>query len=413
MLDSNIQQFLDERKAARLKSKLKPSTSDEAKQEIIDNANEEFLLANWLPKAAKRAWQVSLLTHPSKLTHSSAKTSSIIATSRAKNDGFLRTGNAGITKIDVSGNAASLDVYRFLMITLGDNQTILEHLEADTEHIKTQFTMPSDSYQNIKLGLLMIKPMEMGEQITSERVKQIYFPVKEDYHLLSLLTPSGLMYQFKQQINDIRFSDEKKQAREDKKKNNFNAAGFDEVYGLTAIGYGGANPQGVSLLNSQNGGVSFLLPSVPPELTPKKTRTPKTDFFKNSLYIKNYEDSFKSLDKLISLDRNNVHIRQGIDNIISFMISQVIEKSWEIRQLDSGWSDKTQLKDYQKTWLDNTYQEKRTEEDEWVSDVVNELARWIISSYKKVVGDKKAKILSDTELIQIKFLINEQQDGLL
>ncbi len=413
MLDPAIQSFLDERKEARLKGKLKPSLSDEERQLIIDRANEEFLLDNWLPKAAKRAWQVSLLSHPSKFTHSSAKTSSIIALGSAKNDGFLRTGNSGTTALDVSGNAASLDVYRFLILTLNDNQTILDHLEADTEHIKIQFTIPSASYQNIKAGLLAIKPIDSDEKITSERLKQVYFPVKDNYHLLSLLTPSGLLYKFKHQINEIRFSDEVKEARDAKKKNHYHEKGFDELYDLTAIGFGGANPQGVSLLNSQNGGVSYLLPSMPPELTPQKIRLPKTDFFSNSLYYKNYESSFKSLDKLMTLDRNNIHIRQGIDNIISFIVSQVIGRSWKIRSSDKNWSEKTSLKPYQKTWLDNAYEEKRAEDDEWLNEVITELARWIINSYKKVVGDKKAKFLADTELIKIKALIKEQQEGLL
>ncbi|MCK5898564.1 MAG: type I-F CRISPR-associated protein Csy1 [Methylococcales bacterium] len=413
MLDPAIQSFLDERKAARLKGKIKPSLLEEERQLIIDNANEEFLLDNWLPKAAKRAWQVSLLSHPSKFTHSSAKTSPIIAVGSTKNDGFLRTGNSGTTALDVSGNAASLDVYRFLNLTLNDNQTILEHLEAETEHIKTQFSLSSASYQNIKEGLLAIKPIESDEKITSERVKQVYFPVDDHYHLLSLLTPSGLMYKFKQQINEIRFSDEVKEARGAKKKEAYHEKGFDELYNLTGIGFGGANPQGVSLLNSQNGGVSYLLLSTPPELIPQKIRLPKTDFFNNSLYYKNYASSFESLDKLMGLDRNNIHIRHGIDNIIRFIINQVIEQSWKIRSADKNWTEKTALKLFQKTWLDNAYEEKRAEDDDWVNEVMTELARWIINSYKKVVGDKKAKFLADTELVKIKALISEQQEGLL
>jgi len=88
MLDPAIQEFLDERKAARIKGKIKPNIPEDEQLAISNSANDEFLLDNWLPKAAKRAWQVSLLTHPSKFTHSSAKTSPIIATNLTKNDGF-------------------------------------------------------------------------------------------------------------------------------------------------------------------------------------------------------------------------------------------------------------------------------------------------------------------------------------
>jgi len=409
MLDPAIQEFLDERKAARIKGKIKPNIPEDEQLAISNSANDEFLLDNWLPKAAKRAWQVSLLTHPSKFTHSSAKTSPIIATNLTKNDGFLRTGNVGITAMDVSGNAASLDVYRFLTLMLRDNKTVLQHLEEDSELIKKQFSIPSDSYQNIKMGLLVMKPTDADEKITSERVKQVYFPVSDNYHLLSLLTPSGLLYKFKQKIDNIRFSEQSKQSRLLKKNNEYDEQGFDEIYGLTAIGYGGANPQGVSLLNSQNRGVAYLLPSMPPVLNQRNIRLPKSDFFRNTLYYKNYEESFKSLDKLVQLNINNIHIRSGIDNIIRFLIAQVIEKSWTLRQLDAGWSEKTSLKQYQKTWLDSAYQVEREADEIWVNDVINEFSRWIIFAYEKSIGHGAL----NTEMLSIKALITEQKEGLL
>jgi len=413
MLDPAIQAYLDERKSARLKSKIKPNMSEEEVQVVKNNATKEFLLDNWLPKAANRAWQVSLVSHPSKFTHSSAKTSAVIASNVNNNDGFLRTGNSGEIAIDVSGNAAALDVYNFLSLRLKNGQTLFEQLEQDSETLVKQFTLPSMPYHEIKEGLLTMKPKESDEPITSERVKQIYFPVTDNYHLLSILTPSGIIFKFKKEIDNIRFSEDTKKSRLLKNKNEFDEKGFDEIYGLTAIGYGGANPQGVSLLNSQTRGIFYLLPSMPPSLQILKVRPPKTDFFSNTLYFKHYENSFKSLDKLMSLNRNTVHIRLGIDNIIRFIISQVIEKSWTIRQLDDNWSEKGELKRYQKIWLDNHYQKQREDEQEWCNDVITEMARWFISSYKKVLGDGKAKQLVDTEFIQIKALITEQKDGLL
>ncbi len=412
MLDPAIQTFLDERKAARLKSKLKATTPDEEKIQIESEAHDLFLLSNWLPNAAKRAGQLSLVSHPGKFSHPNAKTSSIIASGIEKPDGFMRTGNVQ-TDLDVFGNAAALDVYKFLSLSLADGQTVLDHLGQDTVIIKSQFTLSEHSYEEIKLGLLAIKKSEADQQITSELLKQVYFPVADDYHLLSLLTASGLVYKMKQQINTIRFSEPAKQARIAEKKNAFDEQGFDEIYGLTAIGFGGTKPQNISILNSQNGGVSYLLSSMPPTLSSKKLNPPKTDFFRYSLYLKNYEDSFRSLDKLMILDRNTVHIRQGIENIINYIISQVIEYSWSIRQLDAGWSDETQLKSYQKIWLDAANEQKRADSDDWLKEVIHQFARWFIFSYEKIIGKTNTKNLVDSELTHIKALINEQKDGLL
>jgi len=413
MLDPAIQTFLDERKSARLKSKIKANMSEEDIQIVKRNATEEFLLDNWLPKAANRAWQVSLVSHPSKFTHSSAKTRAVIASNLNKNDGFLRTGNVGKIQIDVSGNAASLDVYNFLSLCLKNGQTLLEQLEQDSETLVKQFTLPAMPYHEIKEGLLTMKPKESDEQITSERVKQIYFPVTDNYHLLSILTPSGIIFKFKKEIDNIRFSEDTKKSRLLKNKNEFDEKGFDEIYGLTAIGYGGANPQGVSLLNSQTRGIFYLLPSMPPSLKILNIRAPKTDFFGNTLYFKNYENSFKSLDKLMIRDFKLSETRIKKKNVISFIITQVIEVSWKIRSLESGWSENTQLKTYQKIWLDNAYEQQRDENDEWLNELTRELARWIINSYKKILGEKKAKFLADAELIKIEALIKEQKDGLL
>jgi len=407
MLDLAIQEFLDERKAARIKGKIKATMSEDEIHNLMQEADELFLLNNWLPNAAKRAAQLSLVTHVGKFSHPNAKTSSIIAKNAAKKDGFLRTGNVP-KEFDVFGNAAALDVYKFLSLILTNGQTILEQLEQETDPLKDQFTLAGSSYEEIKTGLLAIKKQD-AVKISSERVKQVYFPVGNDYHLLSLLTPSGLMYQLKQNINNIRFSEQAKQSRILKKKNEYDEQGFDEIYGLTAIGYGGTKPQNISIINSQNGGVSYLLSSMPPVLNQQNIRLPKTDFFRNALYYKNYAESFKSLDKLMKLERNTVHIRAGIDNIIGFIITQVIERSWLLRQLDAGWSEKTALKQYQKIWLDSAYQEQRENDETWLNEVMNELSRWIIFAYEKSIGHAAI----NTEMLAIKALISEQKEGLL
>ena len=409
MLDPAIQKFLEERKKARLKSKIKPSLSEEEVQRLTEDATNEFLLDNWLPKAANRACQISLVSHPSKFTHSSAKTSPIIAFNTYKNDGFLRTGNVGEVQIDISGNAAALDVYGFLSLKLSNGESILEQLEKNTESIMAQFSISTMSYDDIRAGLLVIKPKETGDKATSERVKQVYFPVNDDYHLLSILSPSGIMVKIKNQIKNIRFSDKTTISRQLKKKNEFDEKGFEEIYGLTAIGYGGANPQGVSLLSSKTRGIFYLLQSMPPALKKQTIKHPKTNFFTNSLYYRNYKNSFQLLEESMRSDRNNIHIRHKINNIITFIINQVIETSWEFRKLEANWTKTTTLKQHQKIWLDTAYQQQREEDEAWLNELISEFARWFINAYKKNTGKEGI----NTEMLSIKALIEEQKEGLL
>jgi CRISPR-associated protein Csy1 len=98
--------------------------------------------------------------------------------------------------------------------------------------------------------------------------------------------------------------------------------------------------------------------------------------------------------------------------VIGFVMDKVIERSWQLRQLDAGWSEKTHLPTYQKIWLDNAFLEERGNSDEWLTRVIKELAHWFLEGYKKVMG-KDAELLGDEELRDIRTLIEENQDGLL
>jgi CRISPR-associated protein Csy1 len=126
-----IQSFLEKRKEDWLRTRLKPNQSEEEQQALREEADTKFSLAVWLPDAAKRAGWLSLTTHPSKFSHPSAKTSMIMADAPYDPDGFLRSGNV-VVETDVLGNAAALDVYKFLSLELSDGQTVLEHVKQGT-----------------------------------------------------------------------------------------------------------------------------------------------------------------------------------------------------------------------------------------------------------------------------------------
>lgn len=412
MIEETIQDFLSERKDGWLKKRLNASISDEDRCALEDEAEDLFSLNTWLPNAAKRAGQLSLVSHPSKFTHPSSKTNSIIAEIPGKSDGLLRSGNAKAA-LDVFGNAAAIDVYKFLSLKLSDNQTVLEHLEIESDRIKKIFTITSSSFEDLKNGFLSIKSNEQ-ENVTSARVKQVYFPVEDGYHLLSLLTPSGLMFELRNRIQSMRFSDETKEARADKKNNRFNETGFDDLFNLAMIGFGGTKPQNISILNSTFGGKAYLIPSLPPSITKRKINLPKVDFFTNTLWPKNFEESFKAIHKLFRADYNNADIRNGISRRLQSVIDEIVEKVWMIRSFDSGWSSQesfSRLPSHQKIWLDNAYYDEREVDDDWLDNIISELARWLIVAYEKVMG-RKAVESSDDELSHFEKIILENKEGL-
>ena len=414
MLDPKIQSFLDERKETWLKKKIKGNASDREKLASEHKADEIFSLVSWLPNAAKRAKQLCIVSHPGKFSHPSAKISSIIAPINYQADGFLRTGNVG-AEMDVLGNAAAIDVYKFLSIKLADGQTILSHLEQNTHVIEKQLTIPNSSFKEVRQSLLAIKEDDNALTRTSGRIKQIYFPIKDDsYHLLSILSPSNLMFKFKERINLMRFSDEAKLAREAKRNNKFNEAGFSEIIGISIIGFGGTKPQNISILNSQNGGVSYLLPSLPPELKSRSIQPPKTNFFTNTLWVKTYQDDFQKLRKLLSDDNNNVRVRNRRDWIAKNIIYQIVYRVWMVRQLDAGWSDSENYKSlphHQKVWLDQQYADNRIQETEWLQPVKNGLARWFLNTFQKLIKDKNMNV-GDEQFRYFESIVDECEDAL-
>ncbi len=418
MLDSAIQGFLDERKAIWLKKKINTNSSDEDKIELEQQALDEFSLATWLPNAAIRAKQLYLVSHPGKFSHPSAKISSIIANAQCIPDGFLRTGNVEVD-LDVFGNAAAMDVYKFLNIKLSDDQTILQHLENKTEIIRNQLSIPTVSFQDIEQGLLAIKQDDDTAAIkTSGKIKQVYFPVEKGYHLLSILTPSSVMYKLKERINIMRFSDKAKEARDAKKKNHHHEQCLSEVYGLSVIGFGGTKPQNISVLNSQNGGAAYLLFSMPPQLEERKVRPPKTNFFSNTLWLKMFQGDFQQFHKLLTLlateGGNNSHNRRKRDRIMKSIIYQIVDRLWAIRYLPSAWSDSDlyqQLPHDQKIWLDQQYKDEREKNTEWLDSIKNDLARWFINAYLNVMNKQEIG-LGDDQMKHVKDIISECEEAL-
>lgn len=411
MLEPSVQSFLSERQAAWLKEKLKSAKTEAEQQDIERAAADKFDLANWLPDAAKRAGQLAMVTHPGKFSHPGAKTSSVIADAERKADGYLRTGNVS-AEFDVFGNAAALDVHKFLSLTLSDGQTVLAHLEQDTPLIKQQFDIPAP-FQELRHGLMSIKSGAAETVKTSEKIKQVYFPVDDDYHLLSLLTPSGLLFKLKERINVLRFSEAAKQARTDRRNHTHNEHGFDELYNLTVIGFGGTKPQNISVLNNQNGGTAYLLASLPPALELRATQAPKTNFFLQSLYLKDYQDKFKALHKLFAdTVPNNIDVRDGRDYWILQIVEQLMEKVWAIRELPGGWSETSALPPAQKLWLDAANAQRRDSEDEWLDEIIVAVVSWLGIAYKKAVGEQKAIPLGDPESRAFRQLLTEHREVL-
>lgn len=417
VIDPAIEAFFAERKEAWLKKNMSTAMDEQQLREKQQECEQNFSLSNWLPDAAKRAGQISISSHPCTFSHPSARknkngyVSSVIAKNRAQADGFLRSGNVSV-EVDALGNAAALDVYKFLSLEMADRRSLLTHIEQGSELAQGLLTQPNTDYQTLREGFLKMIDTDQ-EAISSSKVKQVYFPVAEgEYHLLSLLTHSGHLFELRQRLDALRFGEEVKQARECRKNGQFYPDGYQEIFGLTTIGFGGTKPQNISVLNNKNAGKAHLLASTPPELKPRNLRLPTTDFFKESFTAWQAKETLEALHRLFKKDYNNINIRDGRDYRIQEYVDLVIHKMWQVRLFLADYQGdlSSDLKPEQKFWLYPEYEQYRLEENEWLEGIIRQISRSLIFNYSKVTNNSTA--LADDELLAIERVVRDNKEAL-
>ncbi|WP_428240252.1 type I-F CRISPR-associated protein Csy1 [Gynuella sp.] len=419
MPDPAIQEFFNKRQEDWLKKTLKPTMTAE---EISDNERlcaEKFSKAQWLPDAAKRAGQINIASHPCTFSHPSARknkngyVTSIIAEAPGSADGFVRTGNVN-TEHDALGNAAAIDVYKFLTLTMEDGQTLIEHIRNDSNLARELLTVESDSYDNLKTGFMAMVTND-ATSVTSSKIKQVYFPIDDgQYHLLSVLSHSGLIYELRNRIDRLRFSEEIKSLREKRRNNEYSEQGYAEIYDITTIGFGGTKPQNISVLNNQYGGKARLLLSVPPHLEKRDIHFPVRNFFINSI---RYYDIQEPLQKLHGIFRTGLdgdiprrNLESGRDHRIEDILETVINRMVAIRTVASEQyrADTSQLEQHQKIWLCDEYRQIRAEQDQWLQQLCEEIAEWIAKAYQKVIKKPVTLGMEERDYIRQMILVNKE-----
>nr|WP_321399478.1 type I-F CRISPR-associated protein Csy1 [uncultured Desulfobacter sp.] len=421
MIDPAIQEFFQNRKDDWLKKNLKQSMTEEEIQLCNEECANKFSLENWLPSAAKRAGQISISSHPCTFSHPSARKNKngyvtpIIAKAERLPDGYLRAGNVD-AEHDALGNAAAIDVYKFLTLSMKDEKTLLQHIETDSDLAKELLTINTETYETLKEGFMAMVCSDT-ESITSSKIKQVYFPVDHDYHLLSVLSNSGLIFKLRSQLNYLRFSDEQKDKREKKYRGEFLEHGFAEIFDLTTIGYGGTKPQNISILNNQNGGKAHLFLSIPPHIDRRNVLFPRKSFFINSIWYRDIREPLKKLHGIFKTGLNSEiprrNLESGRDHRIEEILDIIIERSAVLRSVakDQYREESSALPEHQKIWLCNGFEQIRKEQDEWLDTLCVEIASWIEKAYKTMI--KKPVTLGPVERDYLKTFITLNREALI
>lgn len=414
-MDRSLQDFFEQEIESKSKSSGRPA----------EEVAKEVTLENWLREAAEKISGYRLTTHPPGFSHPNAgssgpdgsiKTSAVIADAEDTNDGYVRSRAVptDLADLDAFGNAALMGYYRLLMLRMDDGVRLVDHLTRDTDLSRSALAPFGDDGERIRQQLLTIRD-ESRNQVTHPLIKQVYFPVTDGYHQLSVLTPSLLVFRLKQSIADLRASDDGREAREAERKQLDHPRGYCTVPRATEVKYGGSKPQNISRHNSktQNHGVAYLLRSVPPTLSRGPLRLPRHDFFRESIRFASFRESFDSLRRFLDSDVNNVAVRRGRDKLFGHIIDQIVAAAFSVRSVGSGWSADepfSHLPKYQKTVLDSAFEGMGSERTEACAEFISASTRWIVNALQRFGPSVK---YSDIEFSHIAKLAEKAREVLI
>lgn len=392
----------------RLADKLDKLALDDLKRDVLA---EQYQRENWLADAARRVAQLQMVTHTLKATHSDAKGSSLFVVPKnmpertVVGSHCLGQGYAS----DVVGNAAALDVYKFLKLVY-DGSSLLGLMQAgDTDLLAAL----SDSAEQAGLWVSAFTAItESSDALSSHtRAKQVYWlkgyePCDDShYHLLAPLYASSLSHHVYQIIQGHRFGEDAKSARLARREGRLHPNGYSEYPHLAEEKKGGTKPQNVSQLNSERRGSNYLLASLPPMwtgsgLTPLLHSESALNRFGR---IPEVRRAVRELRKFLeNAPANNVTTRDQRDALLGAVFDELVLFSAEIiNNITPGWSADVNCKlpIEEQCWLDPwraaddpEFHETWRRRD-WPQQVAERFARWLNNKLgdRLMAGDAEFK----------------------
>ena len=382
---------------------------------FIRNKNNFFNI--WICRSIELSEGVIPGTHIAKLSHPSSAGSSILDRSNIKDNRHLTT--SALAKEIVDGtypDAKFSKQAKFLLLEhkgcrlfdeiLKGNYSVFSGLEDSSEELH--------SWGRKYTAYLTQQPK------TDFLLKQLYFPVKNNYHLLSLLPSSSLI----QKIYDSQFS---KDVRKDNKKTN--QARQSEKYltdlslrlpNVTRLLVTQSQPQNVSVLNGKRGGAIRLLSSHPPTWQSQlKPPTNRKSWFDRGVPLNVIKEDIKYLRSFLlrfeqlNLSTKDPKKRSWLIKWANNIISNVLFHAEAIQNLSAGWSNTStiKLKLEQQYFLDpyraDVAFQNTKESSDWQNIVATDFAQWLNRKIQR--QDKKftpqaehTKLWKELMLVQLR-----------
>lgn len=350
----------------------------------------------WLTDAAKRAGQINLVTHAAKFTHGDSKSSSIFSEAVAQ-EGYLSSAAMSGLEPDAVGNAAALDVAKLLQMRIENGDSLLASLKRGDRSPLAAFT--DDAAELAEWVSGFTRAFTPGEPASHKLAKQGYFPVGDDYHLLSPLFATSLAHAVHQRMIALRFGDDVKAIWKARREKTWHPASLTLFPDSAEMHFGGTKPQNISYLNSVRGGRTWLLSCQPPQWkrVEKKPTNLRSVFTFGGQFDRRANGKLQLLVSLLTKTGGytSFRIREAFDEYIDALIDLLFDVVSDLqREMWQNWTlDCPELKAHQQLWLDpwrtKTDEAFRLErdKDDWQSKVAEDFALWLNARLRKALPD--------------------------
>lgn len=251
--------FIDVRREAKLKDK-----EDDAE------AASKYEYATWLADAARRVGKKRAATHVLKATHPDAKGSSLHVApaylpQHAEIGSHLLCSRYAL---DMEGNTATLDLLKLCMVEV-DGKRLIEWMRAGDADLRDAL---SDDREQASGWMRTFASLvrEEAQASTHPLAKQVYWLIGDEpgddaqYQLLQPMFSSSLAHAVHADMEDARFGEVNKQARQAFRDQKPADLLYREYRNLMVRKLGGTKPQNISQRNIERRGVNYLLASLPP-----------------------------------------------------------------------------------------------------------------------------------------------------
>ena len=405
-----ISAFLQERLQAKL-DKLKPD--DPQREEVIAS----FAHDVWLASAAKRVEQIQAVTHSLKPIHPDARGTNLYVEPRTLPP-LAELGSHALGERfvgDVVGNAAALDVYKMLKLEVNGRSLLTALLAQDADALAALHTDPAQAQALRDAFVSLTQPRAEGPS-SHTLAKQLYWLTGTDasddahYTLLAPLYATSLAHAVHAQVQEDRFGEANKAARQARRERKVHDGVFHDYPGLAVQNMGGTKPQNISQLNSERRGMNYLLSSLPPQWQASAVRLPvhAASVF-DRLFIARPEvrRTVRALRVYLESDpAANLATRDRREELLDALVDELVSLAAELQQiLPPGWSrDDERFKElgYEETlWLDPLRAEIPEEAQfahdwqymDWPAAIGKAFAGWLNAQLrdKLPVGDAEAR----------------------